>query len=124
MDIIGNVKEIADLEKKYNDMEFYRKIVELEGEVIELTRLNRQAEQDIEVLKRQLALKKKMAFKQPFYYQDEDKVPFCPRCFEKETIAIHLVLGFDGSSQTRWDCPACKEIYLIEKKVVRRASLI
>jgi hypothetical protein len=104
MDIIGNVKEIADLEKKYNDMEFYRKIVEREGEVIELTRLNRQAEQDIEVLKRQLALKKKMAFKQPFYYQDEDKVPFCPRCFEK---------GNNRNSSGPW-----------RRKVARRASLI
>jgi hypothetical protein len=43
MDIVGNVKEIADLAKKYNDVEFYRKIVHLEGEVIELTRQNRHA---------------------------------------------------------------------------------
>jgi hypothetical protein len=32
MDIVGNVKEIADLAKKYNDIEFYRKIVHLEGD--------------------------------------------------------------------------------------------
>ena len=60
MDIVGNVKEIADLAKKYNDIEFYRKIVHLEGEVIELTRENRQAEQKIEELQTQLALKIKI----------------------------------------------------------------
>jgi hypothetical protein len=75
MDILGNVKEIADLAKKYNDIEFYRKIDHLEGEVIELTRQNRQAEQRIKKLQEQLTLKVKMSFKEPSYYQDGDTVP-------------------------------------------------
>jgi len=86
VDIVGSVKEIADLAKKYNDIEFYRKIVELESEIIELTRGKREAEQRIEELQGQLALKAKMTFKQPFYIQEGDKVPFCPRCFEKEAM--------------------------------------
>jgi hypothetical protein len=115
MDIVGSVKEIADLAKKYNDIEFCRKIVELEGEVIDLTRQNRQAEQKAEELQKQLALKAKMNFKQPFYFHEGDNVPFCPRCFEKETSAVHVVSIFDNEELTRWDCPACKETYLIEK---------
>jgi hypothetical protein len=44
MSIINNVKEIADLVQKAGDIELYRKIIELEGELIELTRSNRELE--------------------------------------------------------------------------------
>jgi hypothetical protein len=115
MDIVGNVKEIADLAKKYNDIEFYRKIVHLEGEVIELTRAKRESEQKVEDLQRQLALKAKMTFKQPFYYQDGDDVPFCPSCFEDKTRAVHVIFSFDNEERTQWGCPACKTMYLVEK---------
>jgi hypothetical protein len=115
MDIVGNVKEIADLAKKYNDIEFYRKIVHLEGEVMELTRAKREVELKVEDLEKQLALKAKMAFKQPFYYQEGDDVPFCPSCFEDKTRAVHLVFSYEGAEETRWDCPACKTMYLDKK---------
>ncbi len=114
MDIVGSVKEIADLAKKYNDIEFYRKIIELEGEVIELTREKREAEQRVDDLQKQLAVKARMVFKEPFYYQDGAHVPFCPRCFEKETLAVHVVFHFDNEERTRWDCPDCKQMYLVE----------
>lgn len=116
MDIVGNVKEIADLAKKYNDIEFYRKIVHLEGEVMELTRAKREAEQKVEELQKQLSLKAKMTFRPPFYYQEGDDVPFCPRCFEIETRASHVVFVFDNEDRSRWDCHACKETFLVEKE--------
>jgi hypothetical protein len=115
MDIVGNVKEIADLAKKYNDIEFYRKIVHLEGEVMELTRAKREAEQKVEELQKQLSLKTKMTFKQPFYYQQGDEVPFCAHCFEKDTLAVHVVLSFENEERIGWDCPACKHPYRIQK---------
>lgn len=77
MGIVENIKDAADLAKKVGDLELYRKIVHLEGEVMDLTREKRQAEQKIEDLQKQLALKAKMTFKQPFYYQEADDVPFC-----------------------------------------------
>jgi len=114
MGILDNIKEVADFAKKVGDIELYRKIVHLEGEVIELTRENRQADQKIEDLQKQLTLKAKMTFRQPFYYQDGDAVPFCPRCFEKDTRSMHLVRGGDDSVHSRWDCKECKQVYLIE----------
>lgn len=116
MDIVGSVKEIADLAKKFNDIEFYRKIVHLEGEVMELTRAKRQAEQKIDDLQEQLSLKAKMTFKEPFYYQENDDVPFCPACFEKDTLASHLFFVFDNSDLTRWDCHVCKQTFGVKKR--------
>jgi hypothetical protein len=120
MGIVENIKDAADLAKKVGDLELYRKIVHLEGEVMDLTREKRQAEQKIEELQKQLALRAKMTFKQPFYYQDGDAVPFCPRCFEKDTLAVHLTYEGADSSHARWDCKACTKMYLIEVQGAHR----
>jgi hypothetical protein len=114
-DIVSKVKKIADVAKKYNDIEFYRKIVELEGEVIELSRRKRQAEDRIEELEKKLALKARMQFKQPFYFQEGDAVPFCPNCYEEQTLAMHVVLKGETDSRASWACPSCRQGYVIEK---------
>ena len=115
MGIVENIKDAADLAKKIGDIELYRKIVHLEGEVMDLTREKRQADQKIEDLQKQLALRAKMTFKQPYYYQDGDNVPFCPRCFEKDVIAVHVVLQYDHEDAIAWNCPVCKQSYRVEK---------
>ena len=120
MGIVENIKDAADLAKKVGDLELYRKIVHLEGEVMDLTRENRQAEQKIEQLQKQLALKAKMTFKEPFYYQDGDTVPFCPSCFEKDNRAVHLIFHFDNEERTRWDCTGCKQVFLVVKQRISR----
>lgn len=114
MGLVENIKDAADLAKKVGDIELYRKIVHLESEVMELTREKRQGEQKIEELLKQLALKGKMTFKQPFYFQNGDTVPFCPRCYEKDSQAIHLVYEGSDSTRERWDCKECNKMYLIE----------
>ena len=108
MGIIDNAKEVADLIKKIGDIELYRKIVELEGEIVELTRQKRSLEEKTETLEKLLALKQEMVFKKPFYYQDKDPHPYCPKCWEADKKAIHL----DGPSRIersqRYDCQNCK----------------
>jgi hypothetical protein len=87
MSLIENLKEAADLAKKLGNIDLYKKIVELEGEIIEVTRQKLHLESKVEELQKQLSLKARMSFSQPFYCQEGDPVPFCPRCYEKETIA-------------------------------------
>ncbi len=113
MSLIDNMKEVADLIKKVGDTELYRKIVELEGEVIELTHENHQLKKKVEDLERKLALQKQMIFKAPLYFQEGDQTPYCPACWEEHRRAVHLVLQFRGE-RTRWDCPSCKQTYLLE----------
>lgn len=119
MGVVENVKDVADLVKKIGDMELYRKIVHLEGEVIDLTREKRQAEQKADELEHKLRLKAVMKFRQPFYFQDNDAVPFCPRCFEKDQAAVHVVVAYKESDSTGWDCPDCKTRYRIQNREYR-----
>jgi hypothetical protein len=110
MGVIENMKDIADLIKKAGDIELYRKIVESEGAVIELTRENRELEERVGELEKTLAFRKQMSFKQPFWYQEGDETPFCPACYEAKDRAIHLTFV----SETRWDCPSCNHCYFLK----------
>jgi hypothetical protein len=117
------VKEVADVIKKAGDIELYRKIIEAEGEIIELTRKNRHLEEEVQQLKEKLALRGAMQFKEPFYYQKGDQTPYCPACWETKQAAVHVTLIYDEPIETRWDCPHCKQMYLIKNKSQRNLGV-
>jgi hypothetical protein len=110
MSIIDNVKEIADLIKKAGDIELYRKIVELEGEIIELTRSNQSLEEEVAEIKGLLAFSKRLTFRQPYYYAEDDDVPYCPQCWEADQKPIHLI-GRHSSEGMNYSCTNCQTTY-------------
>ncbi len=112
MGIVENAKELAGLIKKIDDIDLYRRIVELEGEIIDLTHTNRKLESEKQNLEEMLNQKKKMTFKKPFYYAESDPHPFCQKCWEVSHSMVHL----DGptssaSSNPRYECHSCKAVY-------------
>lgn len=88
-------------------MELYQKILNLQGQIIELTHENRSLEEKNKKLKETLSLSKKMTFKKPFYLQEDDPVPFCPLCWEAEKIPIHLTGPVQTDFGPSYDCPRC-----------------
>ena len=121
MGVVENLKEIADLVKKAGEIDLYKKISAAEDEVREVTREKRRLEDRLEELERALRFKEETVFKAPFCYLKEgDQTPYCPHCVEKSGHAIHVVLQFDRPEGTRWDCPACKQLYLFEKPGLNR----
>jgi vacuolar-type H+-ATPase subunit I/STV1 len=113
MGIIENAKEIADLVKKAGDIDLYRKIVELEGEVIELTREKRALEEKVAEQDKALQLQKALKFSsEGFYWIEGEQVPYCPRCWEVQRRVVHLFHAFTNEDKTRYDCPDCKQMFL------------
>ncbi|MEJ1361003.1 MAG: hypothetical protein RPU61_13005 [Candidatus Sedimenticola sp. (ex Thyasira tokunagai)] len=113
MSVISNAKEIADLIKKLGDVELYRKIIELEGQIIEITREKHSLEERTQELSKTLQIKDAMQFKQPFYYQEDDAVPFCAHCWEVDNLAIHIIMEGGYNAGTRHHCHKCNtEIFL------------
>lgn len=113
MDVIGTVKQLADLAKKVGQMELYQRLVDLQATVVEreaenlkLSRANHDLQVRLEGLERQLQFSKSLTFRAPFYYGDGDEVPYCPRCWESDHVAMHLV-SMPWSGGTRYDCPKC-----------------
>ncbi len=107
MGILDEMKEVGDLIKKAGDIELYRRINKLEGEVIDLSRDKRRAEEKVEELERALRFKGDSKFKEPFYYLEGDKTPYCPVCWEDEHKAVHAVYRNTHNAIQYWDCPNC-----------------
>lgn len=114
MGVIDNLKEIAHLVKKFNDAEINQKIDAFEREIVELTLQIGSLEEENEELKKTLSLIQKMRFKKPFYYQEDNPVPFCPRCWEKEKKPVHLYGPVKVTAGLRYGCPQCKEFFVEE----------
>lgn len=107
MSIISNAKEIADLIQKLGNAELYRKILDVQGEIINLTGENHTLKEENQELKRSLKLSKEMTFKKPFYYIEGDPNPFCPKCWEVNMIAVHMLTGPRDEGRTNYHCPNC-----------------
>jgi hypothetical protein len=90
MAVVHGAKEIAELVKKYNDIPLYQKIVELQGQVVGLATERLELFTENQDLKGKLDLKAKTRFDNPYYYEEGDPVPLCPKCFAAHGIRIHL----------------------------------
>jgi hypothetical protein len=107
MGIIDNVKDIAELIKKYNDADLYQKIVDLRDEIFELREDNLKLKEKIKALKEEKEINEKMVFEPPFYWlKDGEKKdgPYCQKCYDdnKKVIRVQdLKNGF-------WNCLVCK----------------
>lgn len=92
MDAVKGVKEIADLVRKYNDLPLYDKLVQLQTQITEqasdLLRVNAE-NQD---LRQQAALRERTSFRNPYYYEEGDEIPLCPKCFATSDgkLRVHM----------------------------------
>lgn len=105
MNVISEIKEIINLVQAIGNRDLHRKIVDLETEIIEIMRENR-------TLKESLNVSKNLSYRKPFYYLQDDPVPYCPCCWEEKRLPIHLKEVYcHPDSSYRYDCPSCKEMY-------------
>lgn len=105
MSIISNAKEIAGLVKKLGDIELYRKIIELEREIIGLTHEKRESDDEVIRMKILLDKTEEMTWNKPFYYVEGDETPFCAPCWEVNKVQVHL--KNTGKLMFPWKCPIC-----------------
>ena len=107
MGVVESVKDVAELVKKFNDIELNRRILTLENEVLDLSRDRRRMEEKVEELERALQFKGELEFKEPFFWLKGDAVPFCPSCWEDKTKAVHITYGHTNPYGEYWDWKTC-----------------
>lgn len=109
MSIIDNAKEIASIVKKLGDIDLYKKIVELEGEIIELTKQKRQLDEELADITRSKVIIDELRFDAPFYTNVDNTELYCARCIEVDRRAIHVVKQGELEMRRRvYLCPQCK----------------
>ena len=100
MGTLPTYKDIWELIKKGSNLEAQEKIIELREACLLLQEESTGLKKQNEKLESALDFKKKLTFKAPFYFADGDETPYCPRCWEKDHEAIHVV--------RMKSCPECE----------------
>lgn len=115
MGIIEDVKEAVKLSQQVNNVDLYRKLVDLQLEVMELTEQLKEKNNTIEKLEAAFELKGKMICIESVYWlkDENDKIkdgPFCSKCFEVDHIQCRLA-RLPRDSRPSLKCPNCKAGY-------------
>ena len=125
MSIISNAKEIAELVKKLGNVDLYRRIVDLEGEIIELSGENHALKERIAELEKNLKLRAELKFESGVYWRIDGQTkegPFCQRCYDADGKLLRLhpqtADGYDSRSnrvlpnaERYFKCFQCNAIY-------------
>jgi len=111
MGIIENAKDAVKLVQQIDNVELYRKILDLKNEAMELTDQLRERDEKIRLLEESLRNKGKMICRDSAYYLTDDtgKVvdgPFCTKCFDIDHHQCRLVKGTKRANIVV--CPKCK----------------
>ena len=108
------MKGIASINK---DAEINLKVIELQSVILNLQSsllFIQSGFSDLirenEILKDKISLKGKMNFKKPFWYMENDQIPFCPHCWESQGKSIHLT-SYRRDEGIAYDCKHCNTHY-------------
>ena len=101
MSILDDVKNTVSIIQKIDNIELYRKILDLQSEIIALVEENR-------LLKAAASIHKDLEFKKEAYWKrygtESQDGPFCPKCWDVNQKLVRM-LRREGYYPT---CPECK----------------
>jgi len=101
-------KEIQDSRVSAFTLEIQDALFDLREKIDALAKEN-------EELREQLIFKAGLTRKDELYWSEGDDSPFCPKCWEERTKAIHLISSFkprmNAASKPLWKCPSCNFSY-------------
>jgi transposase-like protein len=74
---------------------------------------NKELKRQAADLTEKLTFQASLTFRSPLYYATNDSTAYCPRCWEAERKAVHLIrrdpTKYDGIQY--WDCLSCRNTY-------------
>lgn len=113
MTILDTIKDVVAVVQKADNIDLMKHVLALQTQIQEILEENHNLKDTNRKLEESLKFAESLTFTAPFYFAPEDEIPLCPRCWEVEKTAVHVVSIFKGK-QDRWDCSQCKQMYLIE----------
>lgn len=116
MSLIDTAKGIYELSKKGMTIELQEKLMQLREEALELQEENLNLKNENLILKEQVESRENLKFKRKVYFRDDDTIPFCPYCFEKSKLLIHLSGPTPSGSVQLYHCQECSIEYWTDGK--------
>ncbi len=121
MGIVDNFKEVVALVQQVDNIDLYRKILDLQSqaiaqasEIVELKRALQEREEQIRELGRHEKFVGKLVRSGQAYYLASDNGqptgdPYCSHCWESKNVAIHI--HQDPRDRRISVCPTCKNVF-------------
>lgn len=104
MGIVDNIKDTVALIQKMDNLDLYRKVLDMQAEVMALVEENAD-------LKRKLRVSDELVFRDNAYWRGQgsqrENGPFCPRCWDSEAKLIRLKI----TKAYQPECPNCKTYF-------------
>jgi len=108
MGIIDQGKELLDLLQKIDNLDLYRRMLDLQREVMALDQQLRDQMRENERLREAFVLKGKLKFAHDAYYllEGDQAVdgPFCTKCWDVDQCTVRIIQAAD----MRYMCPKCQ----------------
>jgi hypothetical protein len=97
MGILDHAKEVADLVKKYNDLDLYQKIIDLRDEIFKLREENQCLRERVKELEQAEDLSSRLRRDGNVYHLKEDdgseSGPYCMTCWDADRKLVNLHLS-------------------------------
>ena len=110
MDIIGQAKEVADLVKKYNDIELYQKIVDLRDEIFQLREENLSLKEQLRESRMVDTIQPQLRRDGNVYWRTDERGhksgPFCMACWDGDRKLVNVITWEAGWGQSM-KCGRC-----------------
>lgn len=104
MGLLDNAKEAVQLVQKIDNIELYRKILDLQADALKMVEENATLKNQIKSLEEKLKIKDSLTFENNDYWikrEDGSKDgPFCTHCWDREQKLVRLNLRGDEV----WSC--------------------
>jgi hypothetical protein len=110
---LPSFSDIKDLVKNGFTLEAQEKIMQLREAALELQEENLNLKNEKTDLENKLKITGELQFVNQFYWRPNDLTPFCPRCWEKDRVTIHISPEIEKYYEIVRSCPECKREYKI-----------
>lgn len=110
LNAVSAVKEIAKLVEAYHNQDLYQKIVDLRGEILEMTEENLTLKERVRELEQQQKVISELVREGNYYYRNLDGKklgPFCMACWDGDGKLVNVKLMEDGFT-TSTVCGRCE----------------
>ena len=107
MRIMENIREVVDVVQKLDNADLYRRVLDLQAEILSLTSTLQERENRITDLESHLNPGGQLVRDREVYWDQDDRGkptgdPYCSYCWESARLAIHLI---------ERSCPHCKTLH-------------
>jgi hypothetical protein len=110
MGILDNIKDVVGTIQKIDNIELYRKILDLQAETITVVGENADLRAQLDTLREQLSIKQRLRFEHNAYWDgdslESSEGPFCSKCWDSDRKLVRM----HTCDNPQWSqCPICKK---------------